>query len=353
MRPIPISTDNSDNNQQKFLEEMGPGNFSLNSLNFKHVVLIAICLQNAFYTLLRKYSVQSENVSSKEILLLSEVIKILVSTFLVVTSNEASDAQGHGVQKLTWLVAHSGKMFVLAGIYGVMNILSFVALMYIGAGEFTICAQLKVLTTAAFSVIIIKTQLSWTRWRALFLLVLGCTLVASPSLSHLGHEKEDISAYLKAVGFGAVLTEVCLSGFASIYFEKVVKSTTEKVTIWERNFQLSLYSIVIYFFIIIYETNSAPLASSLDGAPPRKFGENWSLLTVFVAILSAAGGLLVAATLKYADAILKTLATAGAIVLSTVLGHYYLGGPLDLNMIIGALVAIISILDYSFDTSQK
>jgi hypothetical protein len=29
-----------------------------------------------------------------------------------------------------------------------MNILSFIALEYIGAGEFTICAQLKILSTA-------------------------------------------------------------------------------------------------------------------------------------------------------------------------------------------------------------
>ena len=39
-----------------------------------------------------------------------------------------------------------------------------------------------------------------------------------------------------------------------------------------------------------------------------------------VAALGAAGGLLVAATLKYADSIMKTLAAAGAIILSTVLG---------------------------------
>ena len=37
---------------------------------------------------------------------------------------------------------------ILAGIYGAMNILSFIALEYIGAGEFTICAQLKILSTA-------------------------------------------------------------------------------------------------------------------------------------------------------------------------------------------------------------
>jgi hypothetical protein len=49
-------------------------------------------------------------------------------------------------------------------------------------------------------------------------------------------------------------------------------------------------------------------------------------VTLTVAIMGAAGGLLVAATLKYADAILKTLASAGAIVIATLLGHYFLSG---------------------------
>jgi len=90
----------------------------------------------------------------------------------------------------------SGKMLVLAAIYGAMNILSFVAFQGIGAGEFTVCAQLKILTTgdiifnfifhlflisiiyivafyfsfcftAGFSVLILGTSLSMTKWRAL------------------------------------------------------------------------------------------------------------------------------------------------------------------------------------------
>lgn len=63
---------------------------------------------------------------------------------MTLSDKEKTDAQGVGIDKLIWLLRNSGKMLVLAGIYGAMNILSFVALQYIGAGEFTICAQLKV-----------------------------------------------------------------------------------------------------------------------------------------------------------------------------------------------------------------
>lgn len=327
---------------------------NVGNLSLKTGILIALCLQNAGYTLLRKYTTQNENVSAREILIVSEIIKIAFSVYMIFQNadSDKSDAQGEGLDKLRWLIMHSSKMLVLAGIYGAMNILSFVALQYIGAGEFTICAQLKILTTAGFSVLILGTSLSWTKWRALALLVLGCILVASPSFTH--DTKTPLldstsSGVLQLFGYGAVLTEVVLSGFASIYFEKVVKSTTEVITIWERNFQLGFYSILIYGMIIVYEGFSA--SGDSEGVVQRAAWSNWSILTLIVSILGAAGGLLVAATLKYADSILKTLAAAGAIVLSTVLGHYFLNGPLDIIVSIGALVSILSIANYTLDTT--
>ena len=304
------------------------------------IILVSLCLQNAGYSLMRKYSVQTENVSSKEVLLMAEIIKIIVSIWLTLTDTEKSDAQGQGVDKLMWLILNSGKMLVLAAIYGAMNILSFVALQYIGAGEFTICAQLKILTTAGFAVLILKTSLSWTKWRALALLVLGCILVASPNFTN---DKSQQDAVLQLFGYGAVLTEVALSGFASIYFEKVVKSTTEVVTIWERNFQLGLYSIIMYAGIILYEGSQSE----------RIAWSGWSSITFLVAVLGAGGGLLVAATLKYADSILKTLAAAGAIVMSTVLGHYFLNGPLNMIVCIGGLTVIIAIANYTLDSTPS
>jgi hypothetical protein len=96
----------------------------------------------------------------------------------------------------------------------------------------------------------------------------------------------------------------------------------------------------MYSVIIMLETNST-----------RNAWDNWSLLTIIVAILGAAGGILVAATLKYADAILKTLATAGSIVISTLLGYFFLGGPLNVVIVIGACAVILAIFNYTMDTS--
>lgn len=176
---------------------------------------------------------------------------------------------------------------------------------------------------------------------------MGCILVISPSLElqQKSSATGGVSQFSVLVfGYGAVFLEVLLSGFASIYFEKVVKSTTEVVTIWERNLQLSFYSIIIYVCMISYDYNSGDESGALLGA-------NWSGLTLLVAFLGAFGGLLVAATLKYADSILKTLSTAGAIVVSTVLGHFLLESPLNYIMVLGASCVIFAIFNYTMDAT--
>ena len=47
-----------------------------------------------------------------------------------------------------------------------------------------------------------------------------------------------------AVGVVAVALDSLLSGFATVYFEKVLKTTV--LTVWDRNLQLAFYSMLIY-----------------------------------------------------------------------------------------------------------
>ena len=109
-----------------------------NNLLIRNGILIALLAQNSGYTLLRKLSTSTEDVSSREILLAGEIIKFFVSAFIVVNSDEPSSSVGEGMAKLKWVLSNSKKMFILAGIYLAMNVLSFVSLTFIGAGEFSV-----------------------------------------------------------------------------------------------------------------------------------------------------------------------------------------------------------------------
>jgi solute carrier family 35 (UDP-sugar transporter), member A1/2/3 len=214
--------------------------------------------------------------------------------------------------------------------------------------------QLKILSTAGFAVCFLKRYISSTKWRALSLLVIGCILVASPaynkpidcSMELIEAAPEHHTMAESTLGVGAVLVMVTVSGYSSVYFEGMLKKTGEKLTIWERNFQLALYSSFLLIFVVFSEIEDYNIRE-------HQFFTGWTINTVLIAIVQAGGGLLVAATLKYADAVLKTLATSGAIVLSAVLGKMFLGGVLDIFVGLGACGTILAIFNYTLDSTPS
>jgi UDP-sugar transporter A1/2/3 len=304
------------------------------------MVLVVLCLQNSMFTVLRRYSqgVLKENYSKYEVLLVGEIIKMAFSAYMI---HEALEEKTTFQDRLKYLAETSRKMAVLSLIYGAMNILSFISLRNIGAGLFTMFAQCKILTTATFSTIILNRRYSVTQWRALLALVFGVLLFSEPIWSkseNLTSSNADANAF---VGTVAVLIEVTLSGFASIYFEKVIKTDGQKkLSIWERNFQLALGSFPVYLVFI-----------AVDSGGDAGIGGGWSFVAFAVSLLGAAGGLLVALSIKYGDSVLKTLATTGAIILSSVLDRYLLGGPLTPVMMIAGAQVILSICNYTLDST--
>ena len=153
----------------------------------KLVILISVTLQNTAYALIRRYSRHSlhETYSTSSVLLAMEVVKLLLSAERLVNCGLPSDVpSGSALSKYWFLLRTSQKMAVPAVIYLVMNILGFLALTHIDAATFSIVAQLKVFSTAMFSVTVLGRSLEWRKWRALTTLTLGaptfiCALLAN------------------------------------------------------------------------------------------------------------------------------------------------------------------------------
>ena len=320
----------------------------------KMTVLILLMVQNASHALLTRYSqgILKERYSSTEVVLVGEFLKMIISGYLSIVDTSESDAQGKGSGKLLWLMIHGKKVIILVVLYSIANCMSYYALARVDASVYSVLLQLKIVTTASFAVLILGRNITLTKWRALFLLVMGCVLVASPAFNKPltcdadsdvgGEEDEHVSMFDSMLGVGAVLSMVMISGYSAIYFEQMLKKTNENITIWERNFQLALYSLMLLIIVWIYETNVHYNIGDMHEAAFT----GWTRNTVLIAIVQASGGLLVAATLKYADAILKTLATCGSIVLSAVIGWMLLGGTLDIFVSIGCLSTILAIFNY-------
>jgi solute carrier family 35 (UDP-sugar transporter), member A1/2/3 len=288
--------------------------------------------------------------------LVAEVIKMFVSGYLSVTDKSTdTDTQGKGLNKLLWLTLNSRKIILLVVLYSTANILAFYALERVEASVYTVLMQTKIVTTAVFAIIMLGRNISGTKRRALLLLVVGCVLVASPAFNKhtcaaSGSEEDQLSVEDQRsadasaiVGVMCILTMVTISGYSSIYFESMLKKSNERISIWDRNYQLAQFSIVFLIAVVVGET--VQQGGDVSTVHHGMF-QGWTTSAVIISIVQAAGGLLVAATLKYADAILKTLATSGAIVMSAVLNWMLLGGTLDIFVGLGCISTILAIFNY-------
>lgn len=195
--------------------------------------------------------------------------------------------------------------------------------------------QLKILTTAFFAVVILKKSLLRIQWGALVILLSGVILVqlaqGSPKVVPTEVDQS------RLLGFIAALTACFLSGFAGIYFEKILKGSD--ISIWMRNVQLSLLSLPIGY-VTCYLSDGEFISH-------HGFFHGYDGFIIYLVLLQACGGLIVAMVVKHADNILKGFATSLAIVISCVASIYLFDFELTFQFTVGAGLVICSIFMYS------
>lgn len=196
--------------------------------------------------------------------------------------------------------------------------------------------QLKILTTAIFSVAMLKKQLGRLQWVALVILFVGVAIVQMQP-ENSGGSKSVATEQSPVKGFVAVLISCFMSGFAGVYFEKILKGTRQSV--WLRNIQLGALGIVIGI-ITMYANDGAKVQE-------KGFFNGYDMVVWFVVGLQSFGGLLVAVVVKYADNILKGFATSAAIVVSCVASMYFFDFQLSLQFTVGAALVMLAVYMYS------
>ena len=65
------------------------------------------------------------------------------------------------------------------------------------------------------------------------------------------------------------------------------KQKGEKITIWERNFQLAFYSIMLLCIVLVYEIQMAEVSLPLGVAVPQRFFKGWTSNTVMISLIQA------------------------------------------------------------------
>ena len=137
---------------------------------------------------------------------------------------------------------------------------------------------------------------------------------------------------------------VFVSGFAGVWFERLVKGKMSKVkSIWCANIQLALIGVVFGTLTgVVY-----------DGAEilEKGFLKGFSPAVWLAVLLQGLGGLLVSMVVKYADSILKAFACAAAILVACIGAMFLFDFQITSQFILGTVFVIGSIVMYSWSPS--
>lgn len=147
----------------------------------------------------------------------------------------------------------------------------------------------------------------------------------------------DGSSQNYVAGLIAVVISCLSSGFAGVYFEKILKGSSASV--WVRNVQLGIFGTALGMLGLWWNDGTA--------VAERGFLFGYTGMVWCVIFNQAFGGLLVAVVVKYADNILKGFATSFSIIISTVMSIYLFSFHIDLLFTVGAGLVIGAVYMYS------
>lgn len=218
--------------------------------------------------------------------------------------------------------------------------LQFVAASNLSVPTFQVSYNLKILTTALFSVLLLNRKLSTKKWTGLFFLAAGVAIVQIQSSTKKdgggSHHEMNQAKGLLAVG-AACMT----SGLAGVYFEKVLKGS--KTDLWIRNCQLSFFSMLPALtpvFLPNLSLFTSPSHATIPTIPSEGVFAHFGFWAWAVVLTQVVGGLVTALVIKYSDNILKGFATSLAIVLSFIAGIILFDFQVTTSFVLGTLIVI-------------
>lgn len=207
---------------------------------------------------------------------------------------------------------------------------------------------MKILTTAGFSVLLLRKKLTSSQWLALLFLAIGVGVVqiqagAAKTVENVGAAVgealggKEVHSMNAMKGFMAVSAACFTSGLAGVYFEMVLKGS--QADLWVRNLQLSLFSLLPAVAPIIFSHASNYAQGANSGWYESLFHDfgGWAWATVLIQVF---GGLVTALVIKYSDNILKGFATSLSIVISFLASVALFDFQMTLSFVLGSTIVL-------------
>lgn len=250
---------------------------------------------------------------------------------------------------------------------------------------YMITGQLKISLTALFAACLLGQTFRRIQLVALGMLQIGVVLVQIGQMPPVALDDDallpdaslDSTLVEYFIGIVAVIAACASSGFASVYFERLLKSNrvtanavesidsveakwrrddTDDASvssapvstsvaaaaalndIWMRNLQLSLFALPLSCLAMLLGNGRLVLE--------RGVTYGYDKYVWFAVLNSSVGGLLVAAVMKYCDNVLKGFATTVSIVLASIVSAMWLDFEVSANFLCGTALVVVAVILY-------
>jgi UDP-sugar transporter A1/2/3 len=259
---------------------------------------------------------------------------------------------------------------------------------------YMITGQLKISLTALFAACLLGQSFRRFQLLALGMLQIGVVLVQIGQMPQVALDDDallpdaslDSTLVQYFVGIVAVVGACASSGFASVYFERLLKSNQKTSVIavesldsieakrrhdasdamlddgaagkpsavssivdlndiWMRNLQLSLFALPLSCLAMLLGSGRHVLENGVT------YG--YDKYVWFAVLNSSIGGVLVAAVMKYCDNVLKGFATTVSIVLASFVSAMWLDFEVSANFLCGTALVVVAVILYGWPSHDN
>lgn len=334
---------------------------------FRLFLLFMMTAQNSSVVLVTRYTRAGMAADSlyviNDLVMITEVGKLVLAAAL--EYNATNGGLGRSIKEnifdrpLDFL-----RILIPSLLYLIQNSVLYIAISNLTAPMFQVTYQCKLLTTAIVSVVMLQRRYTMKQWLCLTALGMGVAIVVLGARDE-GHkseaaddaDEEDVNAQNLFAGLTAVTVACMCSAFAGVYFEKVLKRPTNDggqarapVSMWMRNIQMAFFSICIALMNMYRQYPDRGFTGETDedgNGVLKPFMHGFTAWAWVIVALQAAGGLLVAAVIKYADNVLKGMATGVSVATGTFASTFLFGTELTVQFGMGAAIILVSVYFFS------
>ena len=270
-----------------------------------------------------------------------ELVKLVLSMVMLTIEKEGLDGAFKAIQT-DILSSFSQNLILLipSGLYTLQNNIQYYAATHLDPPTYQVLSQMKLITTAILSVVILNKKLTMLQWAAIVLLGVGIAMVQTSQGKAPGtavgvtDAAAEAEAWSRMFGFIAVFIACCTSGLAGVYLEKIVKQT--KPSVWIRNMQLASWGLLVGLLASYFK--------DYDAIVEHGFFQGFKEIVWVVVALQSVGGILIAVVVKYSDNIVKGFATGLSIVSSATASVWLFSFVFTMQYVLGATIVIVCLV---------